>query len=110
MQTSAKVFRFERNELDIDRYELRRMGKRVRLSRSLTELLRLLVERRGKLVTRDEIAAHLWTNPEMVDVMQGINTAVNRLRGALNDDPSKPRFIETVVGKGYRFIAEVEEI
>ena len=70
----------------------------------------MLLERRGKLVTREEIAAQLWPDSGSVDVVGGINTAVNRIRAVLNDDAAKPRFIETVVGKGYRFIAPVEEI
>lgn len=110
MKTAAKVFRFERNELDLDRYVLRRAGKRLPLSRMPMEFLILLLERRGSLVTREEIAARVWPVPESVDIVQGINTAVNRIRSVLNDDAAKPRFIETVVGKGYRFIAQVEEI
>lgn len=109
MKSSAKIFRFPPNELDVSRYELRRGGARLPVSKSLVELLLLLLEQRGRLVTRDEIASHLWTNPEMVNTMQGINTAVKRLRAVLNDDPQNPRFIETVVGKGYRFIADVTE-
>jgi DNA-binding winged helix-turn-helix (wHTH) protein len=110
VKTVSKVFRFERNELDLDRYELRRARRRLPLSRMPMEFLILLVERRGNLVTRDEIAARVWTAPESVDIVQGINTAVNRIRAVLNDDAAKPRFIETVVGKGYRFIAPVEEL
>ena len=104
------MLRFERNELDFERYELRRMGKRLRLARGPMELLMLLIERRNLLVTRQEIASRLWSEPEAVDVVQGINSAINRLRAVLNDDPGKPRFIETVIGKGYRFIADVDEI
>ncbi len=104
------MFRFERNELDLGRYELRRAGRRLPLSRIPMEFLILLLERPGNLVTREDIASHLWPEPGSVDIVQGINTAVNRIRAVLNDDASKPRFVETVVGKGYRFIADVEEI
>ena len=104
------MFRFERNELDLGRYELRRAGRRLPLSRIPMEFLVLLLERPGNLVTREDIASHLWPEPGSVDIVQGINTAVNRIRAVLNDDASKPRFVETVVGKGYRFIADVEEI
>lgn len=104
------MLRFERNELDVERYELRRMGRRQRLPRVPMELLLLLIERRNRLVTRQEIAEHLWSQPESVDVVQGINSAINRLRAVLNDDSAKPRCIETVIGKGYRFIADIEEI
>ncbi len=110
LKTASKVFRFEHNELDLGRYELRRAGIRLPLSRMPMEFLILLLESRGKLVTREEIAAHLWPDSGSVDVVQGINAAVKRIRAVLNDDAAKPRFIETVVGKGYRFIANVEEI
>jgi DNA-binding winged helix-turn-helix (wHTH) protein len=108
LKTASKVFRFERNELDLGYYELRRAGRRLPLSRMPMEFLIVLLERRGKLVTREEIAAQLWPDSGLVDVVGGINTAVNRIRAVLNDDAAKPRFIETVVGKGYRFIAPVE--
>ena len=73
------------------------------------ELLILLIDRRGLLVTRNEIISHLWQAPDTVETGQGINTAINRIRTVLHDDPSKPRFVETVVGKGYRFIGDVDE-
>ena len=110
MKTAPKVFRFARNELDLGRYELRRGGRRLPLSRMPMEFLILLLERRGQLVTREEIVARLWPDPHSVDIVQGINSAVNRIRAVLNDDAAKPRFIETVVGKGYRFIADVEVV
>ena len=71
------------------------------------ELLFLLVERRGELVTREEVADRLWGTSVFVDIDQSINTAVRKVRMVLRDDPDKPRFIETVVGKGYRFAAPV---
>jgi TolB-like protein/Tfp pilus assembly protein PilF len=71
------------------------------------ELLFLLVERRGELVTREEVADRLWGATIFVDIDQSINTAVRKIRMVLRDDPDKPRFIETVVGKGYRFAARV---
>jgi eukaryotic-like serine/threonine-protein kinase len=104
------VYRFGPFELDLDRYELRRQGSRLRVAPAPLDLLILLIKRRGVLVNRDEIAARLWASPDMVDVDQGINTAMRRIREVLRDDPSAPRFIETVVGKGYRFVAEVTEV
>jgi DNA-binding winged helix-turn-helix (wHTH) protein/WD40 repeat protein len=96
--------------IDLDRFELRRQnGVRVRTTPATLNLLILLVERRGSLVTREEIARRLWADSSMVDVDQGINTAINRAREALRDNASEPRYIETVVGKGYRFISQVEE-
>jgi TolB-like protein/DNA-binding winged helix-turn-helix (wHTH) protein len=71
------------------------------------DLLILLVERQGELVSRDEIAGRLWGQDVFVDIEHGINTAVRKVRMALRDDPEKPRFIETVVGKGYRFAVPV---
>jgi TolB-like protein/DNA-binding winged helix-turn-helix (wHTH) protein/Flp pilus assembly protein TadD len=71
------------------------------------ELLFLLVERRGELVTREEVADRLWGTTVFVDIDQSINTAVRKVRMVLHDDPDKPRFIETVVAKGYRFAAPV---
>lgn len=103
------VYRFGPFELDMGRYELRQRGVRVRMAPAPMDLLILLIERRNVLVNREEIAARLWAQPNMVDVDQGINTAIRRIREALRDDPSAPRFVETVVGKGYRFVAEVQE-
>jgi len=72
------------------------------------DLLILLVTRRGELVTRDEIIATLWGNGVFVDVETGVNTAVRKIRQALNDSSDEPAFIETVTGKGYRFAASIE--
>ncbi len=74
------------------------------------DFLILLLEHRGQLVTREEIATRLWPDSQSVDIVQGINTVVNRVRAVLNDDAAHPRFIETVIGRGYRFIAEVDEV
>ena len=71
------------------------------------ELLILLVERKGELVSREEIAERLWGKDVFLDVDHGINTAIRKVRAVLRDDPEKPRFVETVVGKGYRFAAPV---
>lgn len=72
------------------------------------EFLTLLVERRGELVTRGDIAGRLWGADQPGDAERGINTAVRKIRHALGDDADRPRFVETVVGKGYRFVAAVE--
>ncbi len=107
---SHKLYQFERMELDLLRYELRRNGKRLHLARIPMELLILLVEGRGRLITREEMVRQLWSEPDAIDAIQGLNSAVKRVRDLLNDDPARPRFIETVVGKGYRFIAPVHEV
>src|SRR6266705_5015107 len=83
-------------------------GERIlRLERRPMDLLFLLVERRGELVTREEVADRLWGTTVFVDIDQSINTAIRKVRIALHDDPERPRFVETVIGKGYRFAAPV---
>src|SRR6516162_2780912 len=94
--------------LDRDGYQLLDGSSRVRLEKQPMELLILLAERRGQLVTRDEIAAALWGDDVFVDTDRNINSIVRKLRQALKDDPDQPRFLETVVGKGYRFIGPLE--
>ena len=101
-------FRFGDFVLDVAAYELHRHGRRVRLERQPMDLLILLVGRRGQLVSRNEIVDALWTKDVFVDVENGVNTAIRKLRQALRDAPDTPTFIETVPGKGYRFIAAVE--
>src|SRR6266481_992812 len=96
-------------ELDRGAYELRRSGEALRLSRIPMELLLLLVERRGALVTRDEIVERIWGKGVFQDTDNSINAAVRKLRQVLDDDPERPRFVQTVTGKGYRFIAPVVE-
>lgn len=94
-------------ELDLARYELRRAGRVERLEKLPMELLILLAERRGELVSRAEILDRLWGKDVFVDADAAINTAVRKVRRALADDPDAPRFLETVVGKGYRFVGPI---
>lgn len=101
------VFRFGAFELDCAAYQLRHDGAVIRLERQPLDLLILLVERRGALVTRAEIVARLWGPDVFVEVEAGVHTAVRKVRQALRDPAGSPRFIETVAGRGYRFIAEV---
>jgi DNA-binding winged helix-turn-helix (wHTH) protein len=105
----ASRLRFGAFELDLTAYTLRSGGDRVPLERQAMELLRLLVEARGGLVDRAQIQAALWKTDVFVDHEAAINTAVRKLRRALGDRPERPQFIETVVGKGYRFVAAVRE-
>ena len=102
------TFRFGDFVLDVAAYEVRRNGRRVRLERQPMDLLILLVEQRGQLVSRSRIVDALWGKDVFVDVENGVNTAIRKLRQALRDSPDAPTFIETVPGKGYRFIAAVE--
>src|SRR4029077_427095 len=97
-------------ELDLGRYELRRQGRRIKLEKKPMELLILLISRREQLVSREEIVAKLWRSDLFVDTELNINNIVRKIRAALGDDFAKPRFLETVVGKGYRFIGPVRVI
>lgn len=104
---TAQEFHFADFTLDQSRYRLQRGERILRLEKRPMELLILLVERRGELVSREEIADRLWGKDVFLDVDRSINTAISKVRVALRDDPDKPRFVETVVGKGYRFAASV---
>jgi DNA-binding winged helix-turn-helix (wHTH) protein len=104
------VLRFGPNELNPASFELRRLNRRVQLAARPMELLLLLVHRRGELVTREEIARSFWPGMDVEDLEARINTAVAQIRAALSEDASKPRFIETVIGKGYRFVGAVETV
>src|SRR5216683_2483655 len=100
---------FGSEDFELDRYQLHRAGHPVRLQRLPLELLYFLVERRGELVTREEIIERLWGKSVFVDSENSINTAVRKIRGALNDDADAPRFIITVPAQGYRFVASIRE-
>ncbi|HTV81354.1 MAG TPA: winged helix-turn-helix domain-containing protein [Acidobacteriaceae bacterium] len=106
----AARYRFGVFEADAATGELRRRGIRVRLHAQPFQLLCLLLERPGELLTRDEIARALWPDGTFVDAEHGVNSAINRLRETLGDTASSPRFIETLARRGYRFIAPVETI
>jgi TolB-like protein/DNA-binding winged helix-turn-helix (wHTH) protein/Flp pilus assembly protein TadD len=99
--------RFGEFDLDVERYELRRSGRTVKLERIPMELLILLLQSEGKVVRREAINRRLWGENAFQDTEHSVNTAVNKLRFILRDDPKEPRFIQTVVGQGYRFIAKV---
>ena len=97
-------------ELDLGRYELRRSGRRIKLERKPMELLILLVGRRDQLVSRNEIVTTLWPSDFFIDAEANVNNITRKLRTALKDRAEKPRFLETVVGKGYRFVGPVRVI
>jgi DNA-binding winged helix-turn-helix (wHTH) protein/TolB-like protein len=97
-------------ELDLGRYELRRLGRRVKLEKKPMELLIFLVSRREQLVSREEIVTKLWRSDLFIDTARNINNIVRKIRAALGDDSAQPRFLETVVGKGYRFIGPMRVI
>jgi TolB-like protein/DNA-binding winged helix-turn-helix (wHTH) protein/Tfp pilus assembly protein PilF len=104
---ASPSLRFRDFELDPAQFELRRAGHRVRLERKPLELLILLVEKRGTLVSREEIIQRVWGDDVYFDAERGINNAVRKIRAALHDESGQPHFVETVVGKGYRFIASI---
>jgi TolB-like protein len=101
-------YRFLEFELDGRAYELRRNGKRVRLARQPMDLLLLLLNRPLELVAREDIAKRLWPPEVHTDVDAGIHTGILRIRQALGDSHEAPRFVETVPGRGYRFIAPLQ--
>ena len=104
-----QTYRFAEFELDLDAQQLRVRAEPLKLERRPLDLLVMLVERHGKLVTREEIIARLWPQNVIIDFEAGLNTLVRKVRNALGDSPEQPRFIETVPGRGYRFIAPVTE-
>src|ERR1700723_1779639 len=97
-------------ELDLGRYELRRCGRRVKLERKAMDLLIFLVGRREQMVSREDIVKKIWRSDLFIDTDRNVNNIVRKIRAALGDDSAKPRFVETVVGKGYRFIGPVRLI
>src|SRR3954454_17668437 len=107
---TGDILRFGEFQLDRAAYELRRRGRPVKLGRQSMDLLILLVESPGQLVSRSDIVDRLWGKDVFVDVETGVNTAISKVRQALRDAPDAPVFVETVPGKGYRFIAPVEVV
>ena len=96
-------------ELDLRGFELRRGGRVLKLERLPMDILIFLIERRGELVTRDQIAERIWGKAVYLDTDNSLNGAIRKIRLVLNDNPEEPRFIQTVTGRGYRFIAAVAE-
>ncbi len=103
-------YRFGVFEADATTGELRRQGVRIKLNAQPFQVLALLLERPGVLLTREEISRELWPDGTFVDYEHGVNSAVNRIREALGDTASNPRFVETMARRGYRFVAPVERI
>ena len=106
----ARRYRFGVYEADTATGELRRQGLRIKLNSQPFQLLCMLLERPGQLLTREEISRLLWPDGMFVDFEHGVNSAVNRIREALGDAASSPRYVETIARRGYRFIAPVERI
>jgi TolB-like protein/DNA-binding winged helix-turn-helix (wHTH) protein/tetratricopeptide (TPR) repeat protein len=103
-------YRFGPFELDPRSGELRRHGLKVRLRGRPVDILVSLIERRGEVVTREDLRARLWTSDTFVDFDHGLNSSTNKLREALGDTAENPRYVETVPRRGYRFVAPVEVV
>ncbi len=106
----AQRYRFGTFEADASTRELRRQGVRIKLNAQPFQVLIMLLERPGKVLTREQISQELWPEGTFVDSEHGVNSAVNRIREALGDTASNPRFVETLARRGYRFLASVEQI
>jgi cholera toxin transcriptional activator len=106
----ARRYRFGVFEADLNTGELRRKGIRIKLHSQPFQVLVMLLERPGELLTREEISRELWPDGTFVDYEHGVNSAVNRLRDALGDKATNSRFIETLARRGYRFVGPVDRI
>lgn len=106
---APKTVRFGAHELDLQSGELRKHGVKIKLRDKSFEVLTLLLERPGEVVKREELRARLWPADVFVDFDNNLNTAVTRLREALGDSAEKPKFIETLPRRGYRFIAHLSQ-
>jgi DNA-binding winged helix-turn-helix (wHTH) protein len=105
---ASPVTRFGDYELDHRAGELRKGGIRIRLQEQPLLVLQALLENPGEVVTSEELQKRIWPADTFVDFDHGLHAAVNRLRAALNDSAEKPRYVETVGRRGYRFIAAVD--
>jgi DNA-binding winged helix-turn-helix (wHTH) protein len=106
-ETEPRILRFGSYEADLKEARLTKSGVRIRLQEQPFQILILLLERAGQVVTRDEIREKLWSDNTFVEFDNALNTAVGKLRAALNDSAENPRFLETVPRRGYRFVAPV---
>jgi cholera toxin transcriptional activator len=107
---SVRRFRFGAFEADASTGELRRQGIRIKINAQPFQVLLMLLERPGEVLTREEISRALWPDGTFVDYDHGVNSAVNRIREALGDTANSPRYVETLARRGYRFVAPVERI
>ena len=106
--TTPRIALFAPYALDLRSGELRKFGTKVKMGEQAFQILCLLLERPGEMVTREELRAKLWTNDTFVDFDHGLNSAIQRLRDCLSDSAVKPRWIETIPRRGYRFIGRLE--
>jgi DNA-binding winged helix-turn-helix (wHTH) protein len=106
---SSNVVRFDAFEIDLHAQELYKAGRKVKLQVQPFQVLAMLVERPGQVVTREDLRNRLWPADTFVDFDHSLNTAIKKLRQALGDDIKKPRFVETLPKRGYRFVGTVEQ-
>ena len=107
-QNNNRIARFGIFELDLGTGELRKGGVKLRLQGQPIQVLTVLLERAGDVVTREELRQKLWASDTFVDFDHSLNTAINKVREALGDSASSPRYVETLARRGYRFIAPVQ--
>jgi cholera toxin transcriptional activator len=107
-QNSSRVLRFGVFEADLRAGELRKSGIKLRLTGQPFQVLAMLLERAGEVVTREELQQKLWASDTFVDFDHSLNTAINRVREVLGDSASSPRYVETLARRGYRFIAPIQ--
>jgi DNA-binding winged helix-turn-helix (wHTH) protein len=107
-ETTRKIFRFGLFELDADSGELRKQGLKIRLPDQPLQILLLLLERPGQVVTREALRQRLWPADTFVDFDAGLNSAIKKLRDALGDPAENSRFVETLPRRGYRFIESLQ--
>src|SRR6266481_1634928 len=109
LTTVKRGIRFGLYEVDFASQELRKSGIKLKIQDQPFQILALLLERPGQIVTREEIQKRLWTGDTFVDFDLGLNSAVKKLRQALGDESDNPRFIETLYRRGYRFLVPVQD-
>jgi DNA-binding winged helix-turn-helix (wHTH) protein len=107
--STPAILKFDAFALDLRAGELFKNGKKIKIQEQPVQILAMLLERPGEVVTREELRERLWSEDTFVDFEHSLNTAIKKLRLALNDDPEKPRYIETLRRRGYRFAAVVAE-
>jgi DNA-binding winged helix-turn-helix (wHTH) protein len=107
--STSAILKFDAYALDLRAGELFKNGKKIKIQEQPVQILAMLLERPGEVVTREELRERLWSEDTFVDFEHSLNTAIKKLRLALNDDPEKPRFIETLRRRGYRFAAALAE-
>jgi DNA-binding winged helix-turn-helix (wHTH) protein/WD40 repeat protein len=106
--TAPRTALFGPYELDLRSGELRKFGTKVKMGEQAFQILRMLLDTPGQLVTREELRSKLWADDTFVDFDHGLNSAVQRLRDCLSDSAGKPQWVETIPRRGYRFVGQVE--